>query len=143
MSNGNIGSNIINILGLIVNLIALEFVVYGLFKDPHTGTLFALGILGFVALYFVVSSPLAVLKQKFNQIKNNSQAISEVKKDLNNIKNVINLITDTAKLSSKIDFLEKEVIKMKNKRGQIDPRWIIILIIIILLILYLKSKGYL
>jgi len=31
--------------------------------------------------------------------------------------------------------------KTKNKKGQIDPRWIAIAIIIILFILYLRTKG--
>lgn len=136
-------SQIVNILGIVIGLIALGIAVYEQFKDPQTGMLFFLGILAFVALYFIVSYPIAILRQRFNQINNNSLLISEIKKDLNNLKGMINIIIDTARLTSKVDFLEREVIKMKNKRGQIDPRWIILLIIIILLLLYLKSKGYL
>lgn len=64
-------------------------------------------------------------------------------KDLNNINNKISIITDAAKLDARLSFLEKNFLKMQNKRGQIDPRWVIILIIIILLFLYLRSKGIL
>jgi len=131
-----------NILGIIINIIALEIVVYGLFKDPQTGTLFALGILIFIALYFIVSYPLIILKQRFNEIKINNLAISEIRKDLNKIKDNIDMILNTAKLDARLSFLEKRFLKVKNKKGQIDPRWILILIIIILLMLYLKSKGY-
>ena len=140
MSERSAKLNIISIFGLIVNIIALEIVIYVLFKDPQTGTLFALGILIFVALYFVISFPIAILKQRFNQIKENSSSIFELKKGLNNINNKINMMMDAAKLDARLSFLEKGLLKMK-KKGQIDPRWIIIIIIIILIILYLKSKG--
>lgn len=135
-------SQITNILGIFIGLIALGIATYVQFKDPKTGMIFFLVILGFVVLYFIVAYPIVILRQRFNQIKNNSLLISKIKKGLNNINDKINNITDTAKLDVRLSFLEKRLLNMKNKKAQIDPRWIILLIIIILLILYLRSKGY-
>ena len=100
-----------NILGLILSFVALNITVYGQFKDPQTGTFFFLGILVFVALYFIVSYPIFILKQKFNQIENNSSLILEIKKDLNKLNENINIITDTAKLNARVSLLEKRLLK--------------------------------
>ncbi len=141
MLDDYIKSQIINIFGIFIGLIALGIAVYEQFKDPQSGMLFFLGILAFVSLYFIVSYPMAVLRQRFNQINKHNYLISEIKKDLNKIKGNLNMIMDNAELKARLSFLEN---KMKNKKGQfvIDPRWILIGIIILLVILYLRSKGY-
>lgn len=95
----------------------------------------------FVLLYFIISYPFAILKQKFNQINRHNILIIEIKKDLNKIKENIDMIMDNVRLKARLFFLEN---KMKNKKAQfvIDPRWILIGIIILLVILYLRSKSY-
>jgi len=135
-------SQIINIFGIFIGLAALIIAGYAQFQNPKTGTIFFISILGSVLLYFIISYPIAILKQKFNQIDRHNYFIFEIKKDLNKIKDNINMIMDNAKLGARLSFLES---KMKNKKGQfvIDPRWILIGIIILLVILYLRSKGYL
>jgi len=134
-------SQVINIFGISISLIALGIAVYEQFRDPQTGIFLFFGILIFVVLYFIISYPIAKLKQKFNQIDKHNYLIFEIKKDLNKIKDNLDMIMNYAKLEARLSFLEN---KMKNKKGQfiIDPRWILIGIIILLLILYLRSKGY-
>jgi len=141
MSKDYIKNNKASILGIIINVLALEIVVYGLFKDSQKGALFALGILVFITLYFMISYLITVTKKKFEDIKTNNILILDIKEDLNKLKDNINIIKDTAKLDVRLSFLEGKLLKMKNKKGQIDPRWIILIIIIILTILYLKTKG--
>ena len=63
--------------------------------------------------------------------------INLIEKDLNKLKETININKDISELKSQI-FLLKEMIT-KNKKGQIDPRWIIIIILIILTILFLMQ----
>ena len=134
-------SQIINIFGIFIGLAALVIAGYAQFQNPKTGVIFFISILVFVLLYFIISYPFAILKQKFNQINRHNILIIEIKKDLNKIKENIDMIMDNAKLKARLSFLEN---KMKNKKAQfvIDPRWILIGIIILLVILYLRSKGY-
>ena len=129
--------NTVSILGLIISLIGIFITTYFQFKDPQTGNLLFLGILVFVVVYFIVSYVVG----KFNQVNKNTFLIIELKKDLNNLKDDFNMIRDVSKLEARTSFLENILFKMKNKRGQIDPRWVIILIILILLFFYLRSKG--
>ena len=63
--------------------------------------------------------------------------INLIEKDLNKLKETININKDISELKSQI-FLLKEMIT-KNKKGQIDPRWILIIILIILTILFLMQ----
>jgi len=70
----------------------------------------------------------------------NTKNIEIIKKDLNIVKGKLNFKEDVAKLNTRLSII-KALLKMKNKRGQIDPRWILIVIILILLYLFLKSKG--
>jgi len=129
----------INLLGLIINLIALFIVLYFQFKDPQTGMLLFFGVIGFVVLYFIVSYPINFIIKRMRQIDSNTYTINEVRKDLNNLKDKFSLRGEISDLKSKMGLLE--ILFNKRKRGQIDPRIIIIIIIIILLLLYLRSKG--
>ena len=129
----------INLLGLVINLIALFIVLYFQFKDPQTGILFFFGVVGFIVLYFIVSYPINLIIKEIRQIDFNTHTISDIRKDLNNLKDKFNLRGEVSDLKSKMNLLE--ILINKKKRGQIDPRIIIIIIIIILLLLYLRSKG--
>jgi len=127
---------IINVFGIFVGIVAVIITVYFQIQDPMTGIIWVLGILAFVALYFIISYPIASLKTRFNQVKKNTNLILEMKKDLNNIKDKLDISERIANLEAKMSLLSK-----KGKRGQVDPRWIIIIIILVLLFLFLKSKG--
>jgi len=102
-----------------------------------TGMIWVLGILGFVALYFIISYPIVSIKERFNQIKNNTKLLHEIREDLNNVKDKLNMSERLASLEAKMSLFNK------SKKGQIDPRWVIIIIILILLFFYLRYKKYL
>ncbi len=101
-------SQIINIMGLIVGLIALNLTIYGQFDDPQTGIVFVFGILGFVALYFIVSYLITNLMERLNQIQNNKESISDIQKGLNKINENLNNIKGVTKIDT-ISFLEKRI----------------------------------
>jgi len=107
----NLKSQIINLAGLVVGLVALNATIYGQFDEPKTGTIFVLGILGFIALYFIVSYLIANLLEQLNQIKYNTESIFELREDLNKLNDDINMIKDTAKLNARVSFLEKRLLK--------------------------------
>ena len=132
-------SQAINIAGLVIGLIALNLMLYGQFNDPQTGIIIVFGVVGFIAFYFVVSYLITNLIVRLKQIQNNEDSIFEIKKDLNRLKDNINMIEGNAKLDARLSFLES---KMKNKRGQIDPRIVILAIIVFLLVLYARTKGW-
>ncbi len=131
-------------LGLIVNFLALAIAIYGLFKEPKIADIiFLISILIFIAFYYVVSYFIRNFLGKLEQIEKNRLAISDIQKDLNKINDNVSNMKEVAKLSAKVSFLEKILVnKMKNKKSQIDPRWVILLIIILLLILYARSQGW-
>lgn len=68
-----------------------------------------LGILGFIALYFIVSYLITDLVQKLNQIKKNQSSIIEIKKGLNNLNDRIDNIKDVAKLDARLSSLERSL----------------------------------
>jgi chromosome segregation ATPase len=72
--------------------------------------------------------------------------INDVEKDLYSLRQEINKVKEVAEVKARLTWLEKilhkKVVKKKiGKKGQIDPRWIIIAIILILLYLFLKRQG--
>lgn len=107
----NLKSQIINFAGLVIGLFALNITIYGQFDEPKTGTIFVLGILGFIALYFIVSYLIVNLIEQLNQIKSNTESIFEIRKDLNKLGDNINIMKDTAKLNARLSFLEKKLLK--------------------------------
>jgi len=133
--------NLINLFGAIISSIALFITIYLQLKDPQTGVLLFLGIIGLIALYFIISYLISLFVKKMNQINLNTQKIIETKKDLNNLKTMFNLRGEISDLKSKMNVLEL-YIKKKKAQITIDPRWVILLLILLLLFLYLKSKGY-
>ena len=114
---------------------------YAQSKDPQTGLFLFLALAGAIFLYFLVSWPINFIKKKIKNVDDNSEEIGLVRKDLNSINEKLNFKESINMLDKKIYVIE-EVLKMKNKRGQIDPRIILIIIIIVLFFLYLKSKGW-
>ncbi|MBS3140629.1 hypothetical protein J4405_00620 [Candidatus Woesearchaeota archaeon] len=126
--------------GIIISLFAGLISTYGQFKYPQTSFFLFLALMGTIVFYFVISWPMGYFKEKFKIIDNTNKEIETIKKDLNIIKDKLNFKSDVAKLDTRISVIE-ELIKMKNRKGQIDPRWIVLILIIILFLLYLRSKG--
>ena len=96
----------------------------------------AIVFLIFIILYFIVSYFVTKFLRWFVNINKNDLLIFELRKDLNNLKNEINSIKDISDLKARVSVLEK-----MKKKGQIDPRIIILIIILVLFLLYLKSTG--
>jgi len=141
MNRYNTRIQIINTLGIIIALISLVITGYLQFKDPQTGMIFVLGILIFLVLYFIISFPIIKLIERLHQIRKNTSTIEAIQKDLNKIKGTLDIITDTVKLNLRLDSLERKMESKRNKKAQIDPRIIILIIILFLLVLYLRVKG--
>ena len=131
----------VSYIGIIVSILIGLISLYGQSKDPQASLLLFLSLIGAIFLFFLVSWPVDYLKKKFRSIDTNIIEINKIKKDLNIIKDKLNFKKDVSDLNAKILVIEN-MLKMKNKRGQIDPRWILIIIILILFYLYIKSKGF-
>lgn len=104
-------SPIINFFGIIITILSIVITVYGQYMDPTTGTIFFLGILIFIVLYFLISYPLFIIKQKFIQIKNNSNSIEEIRKDLYKINDKLNNIMNYVDLNARVSIIEKKHLK--------------------------------
>lgn len=133
-------TDFVSYVGIIVSILIGLITLYGQSKDPQTSLLLFLSLIGTIFLFFLISWPIDYFNKKFKSIDKNIIEIQEIKKDLNIIKDKLNFKKEVYDLNTRILVIEN-MLKMKNKRGQIDPRWILIIIIIILFYLYIKSKG--
>jgi len=109
--NGSTKIQTINIISLIIGIMSLGFAGYLQFKDPQTGLIFFLGILIFIALYFIVSYLITKLMRKLNQITNSVLLIDEFKKDLNKVNDKLDHLRDTARLDARLSLIEKRISK--------------------------------
>ncbi len=134
-------TDLVSYVGIIVSILIGLITLYGQSKDPQTSLLLFLSLIGAIFLFFLISWPIDYFKKKFKSIDKNVLDIKEIKKDLNIIKDKLNFKKDMSDLNTKILVIEN-MLKIRNKRGQIDPRWILIVIIIFLFYLYIKSKGF-
>lgn len=133
-------TDLVSYVGIIVSILIGLITLYGQSKDPQTSLLLFLSLIVAIFLFFLISWPIDYFNKKFKSIDKNIIEIQEIKKDLNIIKDKLNFKKEVYDLNTRILVIEN-MLKMKNKRGQIDPRWILIIIIIILFYLYMKSKG--
>jgi hypothetical protein len=134
-------SNYVSYIGIIVSILAGIISVYVQNKEPQTGLFLFLALIGAIIFYFLISWPVEYFRKKMKMIDLNSKKIEDMGKDLNIVQDKLNFKSDVSKLDTRISVLE-QLLKMKNnKKGQIDPRWVVIIIILILLYLYLRSKG--
>ena len=129
----------VDYVGIIVSVFAGFISVLAQYNDPQTSFILFFALIGFILLYFLFSWPIDFFRRKFRIIDFNKNNIETIRKDLNNIRERLDLKEEISDLSARVSLIEKS--RMNNKKGQIDPRWIIIIIIIILLILFLRSKG--
>jgi len=132
--------NFVSYVGIVVSILAGIISFYAQSKDPQTGLLLFLSLIGTIFIFFLISWPVEYFRKKIRIIELNNRSINNIGKDLNILKDKLNFKEDVAKLDTRISVIE-QIFRMKNKRGQIDPRWIVIIIILILLFLYLRSKG--
>lgn len=93
-----------------------------------------------VLAFFLVSWPIDYFRKKMRIIDINSQDIQQVKKDLNIVEDKLNFKSDVENLNIRLSVMEN-LFNPKNKKGQIDPRWVIIIMILVVFFLYLRVKG--
>lgn len=139
MTNGNT-DRFVGFIGILVSIIAGAISLYAQYTDPKTGFIFFLALIGAILTYFMVSWAVEYFRTKLKIIEENSSQIKGIRKDLNIVKEKIDYNRQIAKLDARTSLIEK-LITMKNKKGMIDPRWVVIVIILMLLLLYLKAKG--
>ena len=129
--------NFTNLFGILVSVLAAIITLLFGTGDSITGILILLGIFVFVLLFFLISWPIYILSDKLRIIDANSDSILAIQKDLNSLKQRMHLHKNIADLKARVTNMELSLMK----KGQIDPRWIIILIIIILMVLFLRQRG--
>ncbi|HLC37561.1 MAG TPA: hypothetical protein VJJ53_02165 [Candidatus Nanoarchaeia archaeon] len=134
-------TDFVSYVGIIVSIVIGLVSLYGQSKNPQTSLFLFLSLIGTIFLFFLISWPIDYFNKKFKHIDKNIIDVQEIKKDLNIIKDKLKFKEEVFDLSNRISIIEN-TLKMKNKRGQIDPRWILIIFIIILFYLYIKSKGF-
>lgn len=109
--------------------------------DSIIGAIILLGIFGFVVLFFLISWLVSLRTSNIRMIGLNFYRINKIEKDLNKLEGKLDLYKDIAELKSRMSLFEKMLGKKIDKKGAIDPRWIIIIIILILLYLFLRQLG--
>ncbi len=132
---------ITNIIGIFVSVIAGVISLYTQSQDPQTGLILYLALVGAIIIYFIISYVVDIIKEKVEQLNKNTESSEILRKDLNTLKEKLDLKNELDNLKIRMLNLEG-LFKIKGKKGAIDPRMIIIIVIIILLYLYLKSKGF-
>jgi len=126
-------------LGLFLQITSIIFafipLVYLLITSPSQVTAqamsYAISIFVIAVILFAIITVINGWNKMKTDIKKNSEDIGEIKKLLD----FHNLFSD---MKYRLSTMEQ---KLKNKRGQIDPRIIIWILLILLLYLFLKSIG--
>lgn len=95
-----------------------------------------IGLLILICLYYIYE----YLKEKFNKqekIENDLKDVyGEIHEKINQIKKDIQVYKEVHEMKTRISILEQ-----KKRKGQIDPRVLIILVIIIIIIIYLLRRN--
>lgn len=138
-------SNLATIFGIFVSLIAAIITLQFGGGRSAIGTVILIGILVFITIFFLVSWPVSTVTKKFRWIETKLEGIElklkkidKIEKDLNALEDRLDINKEIMDLKFRMSLFEK---RKMNKRGIIDPRWIIIIIILILLYLFLKEQG--
>lgn len=133
---------VVNTIGILVSIIAgIVGLKFGGTRESSIGIIILLGFFLFISIFFLISWRAEVSARRDKKIEENSGKITSLQKDLNSLKEKVNVIRDIADLKSRIYSLE-QFVKMKfDKRGVVDPRIVVIIIIIILVYLFLKEQG--
>ena len=124
-------------LGIIAVIIIGIITTYFQINPPQTqeqrtasNTIFFV-VLFYIALYFVSDWVTDKVKSYLDKINTNQ-------KDITDLKEKFNLEKRFNEIEKKIEVLNE---KMKNKKGSIDPRIVIMIILLLLFYLYLRSIG--
>ena len=102
------------IFGILVTIIVGLVTIYYQSKDPQTGVIMFLALLGAIVLYYVILYYVSLIKKKVNQLNKNSKSIEVIRKDLNIIKDKLNFRRDVENLNIRISTLEN----LFKKRGK-------------------------
>jgi len=132
-----------NFIAILVGVLVVLISSYVQLRSPQTGLLLFLSLIGAIFLYFLTSWTIVYFRVRTRKIEHNRRSIEELRKDLNNVKERLDIREEMYNLSSRVSTIEQLHKMMRNKKGQIDPRWVLIVIIIILFILFLRVKGIL
>jgi len=128
-------------IGMVTSLIAAGIGLYFGTGESVIGIVILLGIFGFIVLFFLISWPINILLGKFRKIESNEAKVVKLWKDLNKLKDNLEINKKLAELEVRISSFEKKNKRKMDKKGVFDPRWIIIIVILILLYLFLKQQG--
>jgi len=105
-------------------------------KDPvdqARSVIYFVAILGYLGLLYIASWFTEKVKLYTNKINENAESINKIREEIETNKRL-------SELDKRVSILEK--IK-GNKRGSIDPKWILLIILLLLFYLYLRSIGLL
>tara|TARA_Y100000310_G_scaffold317846_1_gene371197 strand:- start:17381 stop:17782 length:402 start_codon:yes stop_codon:yes gene_type:complete len=127
----------INFIGIVVTVIVSFLTVYAQYKTPETTAVLFLTLAVLIFLYYWISTPLKRIRNRIKDIDNNDKAIKETKKTLSTLINRLDLKKDIDILNVRVSILEK----MKDKKGQIDPQIVLLIIIVVVFIIFLRAKG--
>jgi Mn2+/Fe2+ NRAMP family transporter len=128
-------------VGIIISVLIGLITLYTQSQDPKTGIIFFLALLGVIILYFSITYVVETIKSKVSQMDHNSELIVNIRKNLNTLEDKLNYNKALERLNIRLSTMEN-LFKMKNKRGTIDPRWVILIVMIILFYFFLKAHGY-
>lgn len=136
----NYRNRTINIISLFVAIASILIPsIFFVISAPETIKLQSIIIFGIIVVVVIVASISYILYQgyrkMFKDIQDNKKEIFEMKKSLN-----FKSLFDS--MDVRLRVIEK-LLDKKNKRAQIDPRIIWILLLLLLLYLFLKSVGVL
>ncbi len=105
-------------------------------NNTSSSTLIVFGILvGVVVLSFVVTWFVSKYKEISLLLKENSKEMQETRKQIRQEKRFIEIEKKLAVLDAVSNS------KRKDKKGQIDPRFLLVIIILIILFVYLNQIG--
>ncbi len=96
------------------------------------GDILSIAIFGIIGAFVFFYVAWDYIKDKFGQIEKLKKKVEEIEKGVDYMKEVHNL-------DKRISVLEKE--NERKRKGQIDPRIILIIFLAVLLYLYLRSIG--
>jgi len=101
------GKRNFGILSILVTVVVGLMTLYAQLRDPMTGIIIFAILLGAILVHFVVSYFIDMIKEKLNQINENSRNIEIIRKDLNIIKDKLDFKKDMEGLNIRLSVLEK------------------------------------
>ena len=122
---------------IIIPILSVLIGVYFQRLNTEQSTFYFLALLFAVAAFFIVSYPINVFKNRMEQVDKNTKDLRQLRENLNDMKNELVLTKKMENIDARLSVIEKH----DNRKGQVDPRWVLIIIILIILYMYLRSIG--